>query len=283
MSDFLSNLVTRSLTPSSDAVRPRLPSLFEPLAMVSGLTRHAPLEVALPGDFEQSSEVSTAPPTSSQNMDPIVHERRQRGPDEATLARQAASTGRLPEAESLKRPTVALSPNDITIAPQRVETWPVAKTSEIPPGRPLPIEVQPVIADRGETTERSRQLPQLASSLRQPLAAGDVLSRGEATGQPWQDIMTPSFPVPSPLEQRPSADRQPGVIQPPTTNDRLSITNHQPPIPRSQPPAPTIQVTIGRIEVRATPPPTPARRPRTEPTSTTLDEYLKRRASGDKR
>jgi hypothetical protein len=45
--------------------------------------------------------------------------------------------------------------------------------------------------------------------------------------------------------------------------------------------APTIQVTIGRIEVRATPPPAPSpQRQRVAPPVMSLDEYLRQRASG---
>jgi hypothetical protein len=48
-------------------------------------------------------------------------------------------------------------------------------------------------------------------------------------------------------------------------------------------PAPTVHVTIGRIEVRATPaPPAPASKPRATP-AMTLEEYLQRRATGGQR
>jgi hypothetical protein len=40
---------------------------------------------------------------------------------------------------------------------------------------------------------------------------------------------------------------------------------------------PTIQVTIGRVEIRATVAPAPARKPVPRPPAMSLDEYLKRR------
>jgi hypothetical protein len=40
-------------------------------------------------------------------------------------------------------------------------------------------------------------------------------------------------------------------------------------------PSPTIQVTIGRIEVRATPPASPPKRKRAAPVAMSLDEYLR--------
>ncbi len=48
-------------------------------------------------------------------------------------------------------------------------------------------------------------------------------------------------------------------------------------------PAPTIEVHIGRIEVRATPPPPPAnQKSRPQPKLTSLDDYLRQRNGGDR-
>ncbi len=46
--------------------------------------------------------------------------------------------------------------------------------------------------------------------------------------------------------------------------------------------APTIQVSIGRIEVRAVPPPPPSAKPRAGPAPMTLEEYLRQRNGGGK-
>ncbi|MDQ6664446.1 MAG: hypothetical protein M3Z23_08635, partial [Acidobacteriota bacterium] len=50
--------------------------------------------------------------------------------------------------------------------------------------------------------------------------------------------------------------------------------------PAPAPPAPTIQVTIGRIEVRAVNPTQPARTPAPKQSPTNLEEYLKLRSNG---
>jgi hypothetical protein len=52
------------------------------------------------------------------------------------------------------------------------------------------------------------------------------------------------------------------------------------PIPK---PEPVINVTIGRIEVRAMPPSTQqVKKPRSTPPVMTLDEYLQKRSKGDR-
>jgi hypothetical protein len=72
----------------------------------------------------------------------------------------------------------------------------------------------------------------------------------------------------------PTSRQSPGVLQ--SVLARLSEPRHE-----AEPsPAPTVNVTIGRIEVRATPaPPASAPKPRSTPVMT-LEEYLQRRATG---
>jgi hypothetical protein len=91
-----------------------------------------------------------------------------------------------------------------------------------------------------------------------------------------QPAITPSQPpvaphdgrrVPEPLHESPPKT----ILQPAITVSRLA-----PPVEPPQPTPPTIHVTIGRIEVRATPPP-PSPRQRPAPAVMSLDDYLKRR------
>jgi hypothetical protein len=53
--------------------------------------------------------------------------------------------------------------------------------------------------------------------------------------------------------------------------------------PKNPPVAPSINVTIGRVEVRATPPPVTSKAPRASAPILNLDEYLRRRAGGNRR
>ena len=67
----------------------------------------------------------------------------------------------------------------------------------------------------------------------------------------------------------------------PLLQPRVTVVERQPPPVRPEAPAaePVIQVTIGRIEVRATPPPAQPSRPRPAALpALSLEEYLRRRS-----
>jgi hypothetical protein len=67
----------------------------------------------------------------------------------------------------------------------------------------------------------------------------------------------------------------------------LRVPSLRPRVPSEQPrvPAepPSINVTIGRVEVRATLPPAVSKTPRSSASVVSLDEYLRRRSGGDRR
>lgn len=78
-------------------------------------------------------------------------------------------------------------------------------------------------------------------------------------------------------------EQSPGRQPPWHRQRRLERGGQTAPDPGQQP-APTIQVSIGRIEVRATRPPAPALpRERTNPSVMSLDEYLRQRSGGGRR
>ncbi len=85
--------------------------------------------------------------------------------------------------------------------------------------------------------------------------------------------------------QQPQAQQPSSIPAPEPATSELRPT--VPPLPDlaprnlPEPPAPTIHVSIGRIEVRATPASTPpARKPSSEPKIMSLDEYLQSRSNG---
>lgn len=79
---------------------------------------------------------------------------------------------------------------------------------------------------------------------------------------------------------QPAKPADPPVFIPPSRQARAA-TRPQPPVVHAA--APTINVTIGRIEVRATPAPsTPARATRRATSKTSLEDYLRSRSGGNK-
>jgi hypothetical protein len=95
----------------------------------------------------------------------------------------------------------------------------------------------------------------------------------------------------SPAPTSDPADRLPAHLEPalpPPRTGRLQPALPAPPEapapPPAAPPDPVINVTIGRVEIRAAAPaPAPERRPRPEPPVLSLDDYLRRRQQERKR
>lgn len=83
------------------------------------------------------------------------------------------------------------------------------------------------------------------------------------------------------LAQSRTADMIPrvGAASEPTKTPRFEFARHVPP-PTAAPPEPTIQVTIGRIEVRAVSSQAPAKKERAESPVMSLNEYLRSRRGG---
>lgn len=104
-----------------------------------------------------------------------------------------------------------------------------------------------------------------------------------------QTIFTPPPPSIQPIDR---AEQQPASTVPPVVIPRQTATLLPIVTPRieqsrrpeeSAPPPPTIQVTIGRIEVRAMPPPAPSRpRVTTPPARLSLEDYLRSRSGGER-
>jgi hypothetical protein len=79
-----------------------------------------------------------------------------------------------------------------------------------------------------------------------------------------------------PAQPAPSVPRSAVVVQ----TQMIRYAEAPRPAPEAAPPAPTIQVTIGRVEVRATPQARPTAAARQAPAATGLDDYLRQRSRG---
>jgi hypothetical protein len=148
---------------------------------------------------------------------------------------------------------------------------------EKPALRPAPADWQPLI-----TPDERASGSGVVSSERQPLQAGIESDQAAREGMSEREAPYPA--TQSTSERRDG--RSPMPVRPQVSEYRgrsegLALVASEATAERAAP-APTIQVTIGRIEVRATPPPA-AQRPqhtRSSPPVMGLDEYLKQRAKG---
>jgi hypothetical protein len=161
----------------------------------------------------------------------------------------------------------------------------------IPPATPAPAEA---VSASSATEQESR-------AALEPVAPQIVIERIVAPAAPalrvedrfarrrtaWRDeepeaegksSRSPSIVAPL------SPDKRPGpaaVVAQPRVEPAQRI---EPPPAAPAEPTPTIQVTIGRVEIRATSPPVPApKKQRPKPAVMSLDEYLRQRANGGDR
>lgn len=246
-----------------------------------------------PWQAERMSTESTVSPPAS----PVVHyiehiehaivehhrpeidasnfERRSRVDVEARQATSGAATvGKSIQHDSIERERVVqpLQARSIDISPP-AGSAPVLKVE--PPGlteRGLPSMLpavhkqmgsgQPIQADDNQVIARSTPLPVITEDNRaaRPLVM-PIIERITRTREDYdRDQTAPAG----------GALRQPINL----------AERHLSPAPQAAPP--TIHVTIGRIEVRATPPAAPVKRASPPATTLTLEEYLRSRA-GDRR
>lgn len=276
---YLDNLVARQL-PETAVIQPRPVSLFEPWPGTAvGINafpaaNEAETAVAPPAAYplprpQTPSIPSPAMPAALQPASPTL----------TPPARQPASPSPLPPTPTLRPASPEPTPPPqkqppVNHAPAAIQPAPPRQPVLAPPA---PVNVTP-------TSRHHRAEPQPATETHPP-----VIIREQIT-QLKQVIETraPSTPPlvetvrEQPIQPAPpvKAAIRPEQIKPFTpANGRAP--HHQPPVTPPTEPTPTIQITIGRIEVRATPPP-PAKveqkQPRTPVMS--LDDYLRQRNGG---
>lgn len=287
MSDYLNHVAARQLNLTSQ-IQPRLPALFEPVAPaaemigveesldwnersevneVSAVVRPAPLEspvtVAqpplLPPPFSQPAEPSRVAKLKLPPISPPVPARLAAPPVEVVPRPPIEPVSPLVAQLSLPPVQAALTPPaasdrsplpspGISEPPQPMQ---VAEKLVVPPARPVQVDL--VIEP---------------SLLSQP-AAGHL-------------VEPPVFreaALPTPLLVETAPARLPAkTIRPPTALVRPPAS-----VPPGETPTPTIQVTIGRIEIRATPASPPKKEARATSPVMSLDEYLRRRSPGGSR
>ncbi|HEX8227699.1 MAG TPA: hypothetical protein VF826_00105 [Chloroflexia bacterium] len=320
MSNYLSDVTAKGLH-RAEVVQPRLPSLYEPPGAVGGqpsIVRAAhgsdgPDFGAMPGTDDANptgyrmegpgAERSTANPPGREiaTRQPVVspdhqHRRQKLSPSVATTPQQPLNSAPpLPGPESATRHRVA-TPEPMQPQANTVEAHTEGNNLDKEDGPPRNGErPTPARQAAGETlSPRTGTGP----ATEQPPGGRGIDTQASGTGtQPPHVVARPHVtaavrpvtqygagPVTSNIDGGPFAQPGARTVQPASGLARALPAG--PAMPVTPSPAPSIQVTIGRIEVRATASQQPGDRARStgpapQPTLS-LADYLKQRARGER-
>jgi hypothetical protein len=285
MSSYLNNLVLRNQQ-AIDVVHPRLPSVFEPPAalpfMPSTPHQTAPLEADQLRDQADGPEALTTRRESELRM-----------PDPATPVQMIPAWRGLQVIEEVKRITVprVAGPTAQASHGQSAHSLNVANATE----RGGYVLTADTTADTGERPSdrhqpereaRRESQPQPPAPAPHPKQPGvirlftDSAEEQPAVNESFADTADRRVVVQPRVSLSPQPANESGKSRVDGSRSREPFA-HQ----AAEPPMPTINVTIGRIEVKALPPaaaPPPPRKP--QPSLMSLDEYMRRRnAGGDSR
>ena len=271
MSDFLNNLVARTLN-LAPVVQPRLTSLFEPVGPVAA-TAPSEESVEVEGTSETVARVDQRVPLEAQLMPHRDHSRED--------VRHVTVEHERVQSREVLQPRIEQFQNTLLVPPPQNFTHEIEHlpTSE-PLSRPTPRLNTEQVSQRSEL-DKTTQVPIAAESESwrqlQPRVRSLIESRLSAV-------------QPAPVNDRvlsptPATTPQPNVSRSIVRNEVAPVasTSRAEPSFGFQPePTETINVTIGRVDVRAVFSPqatAPPARPRTSNVNS-LDDYLKQRSEG---
>jgi len=308
MSDFLSRLVVRSQG-GRESIRPRLGSLFEP-SLPAGMTETQPVNPDIPALSPSDFPAPTPSPLHQDNAASQDSVHVQPGPPSVTvqqtqnpeaLSQQDVSTGS-PSPAPHAEPDNALPPQQHERYRRTVIADPAIPVSQ-PSSEPA-FSSKPHTSKTDPAQDSTALRPQVYITQPDDSSIDDVGQAATAiTPTPPESTASTIRVAPAPqlfpdsefMEFRKMAEPSPSLTVSPrqesldstphsADHPNLPMTPWMQPLPPLTPPAPeppTIQVTIGRIDVRAQAPerqqlhPPPARtRPRP---ALSLDDYLKQR------
>ncbi len=250
MSDFFANLAARAVETSA-TIRPRLATRFEPVAPPEPFT-----EVVIETAGAETGAPTPIASVAEKAPSPVESE-----PASVPVAPPSDATGAIPVG-SVASPIVAA---------------PSAAAPPQPWARDAPSAPEPSAAPRDD-----RAATPSAATLRRP-SARDVPSASEPSVAPRDDhAATPPVPKRTHHAAPPASPAFPLAV-PPTLPREIGTTlaPRVAAVERPEPPPveTIVHVNIGRIELRAPPPPAAAKRERAVPAVTTLAEYLQQRAA----
>ena len=280
MSDFLSNLVARSLG-TLEVVQPRVPSLYEPHHRESGL-RGARPGFSAP-EAATSNENSLEGDTNAPPLSPRVEGSERREPAGPVAPTRTDRDEIRPGPITSRQVSTQAGPRPESNLPSNVPHGTLDPT--LRPASTEPAGISPAISSESNIAagklNRTRLFSEAEVSPRLVLA--HPLHSRETETDPGRDRSQPATPSGhsyQPLATHPAAFPK-HAIRPPVAPRSAAARNPEA-RQSSSPNNSTIEVTIGRVEVRAVFPEPPARRappPRSRPT-VSLDDYLNPRHRG---
>lgn len=291
MKDFLSQLVARSTAPAL-AVRPRLPSRFEAASEAAGIT-------AFPSDSTQSAPSEpTASPARTSRTPPLNGNRQQAPPTPAEPEASIAS----PSPQTTPPPLKSLAPSRSAVSAAVPPAAPAVHSSkQEAPSSPSPSAAhKPSIANARQNSAATPPpktplfQPSFDSGLQSPKSPAPDLVSEEASPTAAVSAAKPRPVFPTTLASETPAVAASGLrsksqisnlkSQIPRPAARPAIaTRPTPATPQTAPAAPAppvVQITIGRIELRAIVTPASPRAVPPPAPKLGLDEYLRQRTGG---
>lgn len=279
MNDYLNNLVARTLR-RSPVVRPRLPSLFEPLSVAAV----HPVSASAQSETFHEDETPTPPASEVSRALPLVKPLLQH-PESPKV-----DTGSRTNTPHTLEPDISKTLESSWTPLSRAEETTLPGAQILTPAGSLTTRAEAHRA--GSLSERSTQSPSPKPGTKSSAAEPEVYGSARRSTSETRLIVSNNSPDGPPSSGRRdllettakralasrsdhSAMRRDDGVLFPTPNEATQFP--EPETPQ------TISVTIGRVDVRAVfPQPQAPRVRRAHPAPMSLDEYLKQRSEGRK-
>ena len=268
MSDYINNLIARN-QPTAEVVRPRLPSIFEPPAVAAPAFLNARLAEDETPEAEALIEAQI-----TKRQSPVVQPPAWRG-----LQQLPEKRAEFRETTVLPLDTEPLTTPPVVTPPVHIPQADIAAHREARRSRPVFAQTN---QDKESAERHESKRPQADDS--QPSPPASLPGRGVTYEVVTRRIIERAENRTSSVD----SDDHHKVVGPLITRRNENYTRRDaprsdqpPPDQPHEPPAPVINVTIGRIEVKAMPPATAPPRPRQSAAPLmSLDEYMRRRKTG---
>jgi hypothetical protein len=266
MTDFLSSLMARSFS-TETAIRPRVASLFEPASSGDATLREAPKDEPIEADTRGALVAPDGDPSQSgpkmSRPAPILREQGKDGEAKGSSYQNVVSPLRSRSESDSERPGRSVADNKL----RENEELPVmaqATSRRLP----LPEEKRADESEASLLPDPERKAPQPAAT--RPAA---TLSIREHEKENRGCVLPPIIPtVLTDQLKNAAAALNAGLSARAREKSRDALRSESAAV------EPNVKVTIGRIEVRATPERKPVGMPRQTPAAMSLEEYLRERA-----